>query len=407
MKTKAFLIPFVAVLAVLMVGIVSAQQTSINGFADIQSVTFNDVELKSGSTNMAAFSGEVVPVRVTFNANADAEDVKIRVEIYSGRQEISATTTRFNTVSGNTYTKLLSLQLPADLKEQTEDLTLYVRVYDANNDNTDTEETYVVNMQRESYEFKILSVDYNSEVSSGEVFPVSVVVKNQGFQRMDDGYVIVSIPELGISSRGYFGDLIATENCSDNCDNEEDSMQKVVYLKIPSNAKKGVYELQVMARNSDSSTTTTKLISVGGQTSTQVIAAVKNQDIKAGETAKYDLIIVNSGDDVKVFNIQTVSGTSLDVSAPSVVTVGPKSSTTVPITVKPADDAEVGTYTFSVDVDGEQVLFGANVTGKATTSSVVALTIVLVIIFVVLLIVLIVLLTRKDKPVEEVETSYY
>ena len=98
----------------------------------------------------------------------------------------------------------------------------------------------------------------------------------------------------------------------------------------------------------------------------------------------------------------------MDVSAPSVVTVGPDSSETVSILVSAKDDAKIGTYTFSVDVDGKQAVFGANVVGSSTSTSFVALTVVLVIIFLVLLAVLIVLLTtRKEKSTEEVETSYY
>ena len=420
MNTKTFLVPFLAVLTLLALSFVSA--TTL--LANIDSVTFNEVELElysGGSVNVAGFAGENVPVRVTFTSNVDSTDVKIKVEIYSGRDDFTASTGRFNVVDGNTYTKLLSVQLPDDLKQETKDLTLHVRIYDANNDNEDTEKSYVIKMQRESYEFDILSVDYNTEVSAGEFFPVVVVVKKTGFERADDGYVVVSIPELGVSSRGYFGYLSATETCTlsedyynnqiviENCDDDdEDSTQKTVYLKIPENAESGIYELQVKAYNSDSSTSVSNLIKVDTSASTQVLAAVKNQDMSAGETKTYDLIIVNSADNVKVYNLQAVSGTSLSVSAPSVVTVGPDSSTTVPITVTASSNAEVGTYTFSVDVDGQQVIFGANVTGSArASSSVVALTVILVIIFVVLLIVLLVLLTRKEKPIEEAETSYY
>jgi uncharacterized membrane protein len=203
------------------------------------------------------------------------------------------------------------------------------------------------------------------------------------------------------------GDLVSTESCDDNCD-EEDSVQKTVYLKMPENAEAGVYELDVTIYNKESESTVSRLIKVGSSGTTTVIAAAKSQDLKAGETKTYDLIVVNSAKSVKIFNIQTVSGNALSVSSPSVVTIGPDSSTTVPITVTASNDASVGTYTFTVDVDGQQVVFGANVTsGSAVSTSVVALTVILVIIFVVLLVVLIVLLTRKEKTIEEVETSYY
>ena len=71
------------------------------------------------------------------------------------------------------------------------------------------------------------------------------------------------------------------------------------------------------------------------------------------------------------------------------------------------DDAK-GTYPFTVEANGKLTSFNANVVGgQAVAMSAVVLTAILVVIFVVLLAVLIVLLTKKSKPVEEVETSYY
>lgn len=403
MNTKTFLVPILAVMALMLVGVASADNLA-SGVA----VSFNDVSLGS-STTMTGFSGDVVPVRVTFDAAKDMGDVRVKVSIEGTRDSVDASTARFDIISGNTYTKLLSLKLPADLKDTNQAFTLYVEVVSAEDR---TERTYTVSLQRESYTLDVLSVDYNSAVSAGEVFPISVVVKNLGFQRSDDIYVVASIPALGISSRAYAGDLIPVEDgfADNNNVNEEDSVQKVVYLKMPENAKAGVYDLEIKVYNSDTETTVRKTVGVGAGASAMVLAAVKNQDIRAGETKTYDLVIVNSANKVKVFNINAVSGTALSVSVPSVVTVGAGSSVTVPVTVRAANDAAVGAYTFSVNVDGETVVFGANVSGGSAggvSTSVVALTVVLVIIFVVLLIVLIVLLTRKEQPMEEVETSYY
>lgn len=402
MNTKAFLVPFLAALTLLLVASVSA-----GDLASGVTTEFNDVVLGSGIT-MAGMVDEVVPVRVTFEAIDDMSDVRVKVEMEGHRDDVEAETNRFDIVDGSTYTKLLNLRLPSDLDDDlTKEFTLYVSVVSSSDR---TEEVYTVKMQRESYDVEILSVDYG-EFSAGEVVPVTVVLKNTGFQRANDNYVVVSVPELGVSSRGYAGDLVPTETCDEDddnyCEDEEDSTQKTVYLKMPSNVPEGVYELEITAYNKDSETVMRKLVNMGSSGSTMVLAAVKNQDMRAGETKTYDLIVVNSADDVKVFNIQTVSGAALAVSAPSVVTVGPDSSETVQISVTASNDADVGAYTFSADVDGKQVVFGANVTGGSVSNSVVALTVVLVIIFVVLLIVLIVLLTRKEQPIEEVETSYY
>ena len=102
-----------------------------------------------------------------------------------------------------------------------------------------------------------------------------------------------------------------------------------MYLKIPSNAKSGVYDVVVKAYNADTSTTTTQSIKVDG-------SAVDNTQANA-----------------------TVQQNN------------------------------------------------ANATDKSVSVSAIVLTVLLVVIFVVLLVALIILLTRKDKQVEEVETSYY
>ncbi len=396
MKRNLLLIPFVVVLALFVTTFASAELvTDIN-------TDFNGVLLSADDT-MVGDVEDVVPIKVTFEAVDDVSDVRIKVYMEGHRDDVSVRTDRFDIENGVIYTKLLSLKLPSGSDDLSEKYTLYVEVVSQDGR---SEAEYTISMQRDSYAFEILSVDYSSRVKSGDVFPISVVVKNTGYNRMDDAYVVVSIPALGVSARGYVGDLIPTEDYIDY-DNEEDSMYRMVYLNVPAGVASGVYEMEIMAYNNDAETVETRLISVGESASTVVLAAVKNQDLNAGETVIYDLIIVNSADSVKVFTLNSVSGDVLSVSVPSVVTVGPDASETVSIAVTAAKNTEVGTYTFSVDVNGEQAVFGANVVGGSVSSSVIALTVILVIVFVVLLAVLVVLLTKKEKPIDEVETSYY
>ena len=317
MKRNLFLIPFVAVIALMIVGFASAD------LADDVWVEFNGEDI-GYDDNLASFAGDVVPVKVTFIAGEDADDVKIEVGIYDGRDDVDASTGRFNIVEGKRYTKLLSLKLPSDFDGELEEMTLSVEIRDDDYDTPNFIVDYRVSMQRESYELDILSVDYRSKVDAGDVFPVSVVVENNGYEFAEDNFVVVSIPALGISARGFIGDLDSIEDY-DNDNHEEDSVQKTVYLEIPEDAESGVYEMEVVVYNDDSKTTVGKLIGVSG--------------------------------------------------------------------VEPEDDTDV------IDDD--------NADKPSASASVVALTVVLVIIFVVLLAVLVVLLTRKEAPIEEVETSYY
>ncbi len=306
---------FVSLLAVLVmaIGFTSA-------LGSINTVEFNGVDLGSSVQNVAVSPGEVVPVWVQFTADEDASDVIIEVEI-KGRNGVSVSKEISDIEDGSTYPSLLRFQIPEVDDDLSEEFTLYVTV----SSNTDEiVKTYDVSLkvQRESYNIEILSVDYNSRVEAGDSVPVSVVLKNTGYNRADDVYVIASIPSLSLATRGYAGDLIPTEDYEDYED-EEDSVEELVGLQIPADAESGVYELVIKAYNKDSIVEISKLISVDG--------------------------------------------------------------------VDPADS-------------GLEVLDGES---ESVSTSVIALTVILVIIFVVLLAVLVVLLTKKEKPIEEVETSYY
>ncbi|MBP7708116.1 hypothetical protein KA107_00385 [Candidatus Pacearchaeota archaeon] len=404
MKKTAFMIALVAVLAVFMFGLSSAA-TVVSSEA-IVSVDGIELNHQHNNLTLATFAGETVPVRVYFTAVSDAKDVKVEVELSSGNYDSSDSFFVGNVINDSRVyrTGVMNIDLPANLKDTTKDLYLRVTIT-ADGFNTYSTE-YAINVQRNSYQLDVLSLDFDNTVSAGQTVPVSVVIKNRGFENSDDGFVTVSIPELGISAKGYFGDLVAIEDCSDDC-NKDDSVMKVLNLRIPDNAKAGVYNMVVKVYDAESVTTVTDAIKVDGSVATQVVTTQSSQDIKTGETKTYDLILVNSGDNVAVYRLSAVSGSELSVSVPTVVTVDAGSSKTVQVTVTAASDADKGVYPFIVDVNGDRTTFNANVTGNSLSVSTIALTVVLVIVFVVLLVVLIVLLTKKDKPAEEVETSYY
>ncbi|MBT9145749.1 MAG: hypothetical protein DDT42_01626 [candidate division WS2 bacterium] len=397
MKTKTLLVSIVALLAVFLVGAVSAAEVTNN-----MVVSFKDVQLNNFN-NTVGYVGETVPVRVTFTSAVDAKDARIRVWISGHRDDVASTTRRLTLLRGNVYTELLNLRLPASLDLTDQDYLLHVEVSESVNY---TRETFPIVMQRESYELKLLSVDYNLDVAAGSTIPVMVVVKNTGFQRNDDVYVIVAVPELKISARAYLEDLVAVEDCDEGCD-DKDSVSKILNLKIPENANVGIYDMTVTVYNSDSRTVEKRVLKVSVPATSNLVATTRNQDIKAGETKTYDLVIVNSDNSIKVYTLSAVSSSALEVSVPSMVTVAPQSAYIVPVTIKAKSGADLGSYTFTVSVNGQQTSFVANVVKGSTSNGVVALTIILAVIFVALLVLLVVLLFKREKKVEEVENSYY
>ncbi len=412
MKTKTLLFPIVALLAVFLVGAVSADNANsvVNGDAIVQ---LNGISINHAnhSWTLAPFAGEVIPVKVLFTANKSAENVKVRVEVSNGNQEFSDSYFIGDTYNdGRLYTTgIMNLRIPSRLDDLDERVRIDVTI---SADKIDTyTETYYIAAQRESYKLEILSVDYGLDAAAGSTIPIMVVVKNRGSHDSGDTYLTVSVPELGISAKAYLDEIASIENCSNGC-NRRDSVSKILNLNIPSNAKEGIYEVVVTAWNYDTKIVEKGILKVGKSSSStpSTVATNKEQDLKAGETKSYDLVIVNSDNSVKVYTLSVVSNSNLDVTVPSTVIVNPQSASTVKVDVKVKNGAEAGRHTFGVLVNGEQTTFVANVNKKGTGTSsagVIALTVLLAIIFVALLVLLIVLLFQREKKVEEVETSYY
>ncbi|MEK6918436.1 MAG: hypothetical protein AABW73_00165 [Nanoarchaeota archaeon] len=399
-----------AIVLVAVVGFATAGTGSLG--VSILNVELNGVDvsgvLNGGSMNVVGFNEGTIPIEVSFTAQEDASDVRVKAWIGGHRSSLESSSSRFNMVNGSTYHQEFDLKLPSDVKDS-ESYTLYIRLESKTGYH---EESFSIKVQRESYDLRILSVEFDNSVNAGDTLAVDVVLKNRGYERLDDTYVTVSIPELGVSKRSYFGDLTPSDE-KDETD-KEDAVLGRMYVNIPSDAKAGVYSVEVSAHNSDSDARVSQTLAVGGSVgSTRVIAPVMSKVVAKGSEVSYDLILVNSGSKIGVYEIsaETSDGLNVRVDEP-VVTVSSGSSKTVRVTVMPTSS---GSKSFAVNVykDGtliERVPFVADVSGSSSWNgnNAVVLTVVLAIVFVVLLVILIVLLTKKPaKESEEFGESYY
>ena len=420
---KAILVSIIAVIALMTLTFVSASTGSLT---DNWEVRVDDM-IVDGSTVTGIEAGQTIPIKVVFTALDCTEDVKVKAEIDYKDADIEDRTDRFDIVEGSTYTKRLSLELPADI-DPTEELTLTVTITDG--DETDTEE-YTILLQRESYNIEVLDVDAPTEATAGEVIALDIVLKNWGMHDLEDVFVKASIPELGVQKKVYFGDLDPLDECEsveNACDDDEedckyyfkdcdweDSAVKRIYLTIPENAKSGVYNLEVEAYNSEATQTAKKSLAISGvEGASSVLTGTSSKGLSIGGEAAYDIVIVNAGSKMKVYTLTPEQSKGLIVTVDPVVTVPADSSRTVRVAVKATESADEGTQLVKINVESEgqlvqQAVLSANVekSSMPVTNSVVVLTIVLVIVFVVLLIILIVLLTKRPASVETEETSYY
>ena len=359
--------------------------------------------------NPSVVAGETVAVKVSFTALEDATDVRVKAEIEGDKDSVDAVTKSFDVESGFTYKKTLTIEVPFELKDKTSDnVTLTIRIW--NGDFESEYEDLTIRVQRPSYNLVVKSVSTTQSVDAGETFPVDIVLKNMGYNDLEDVYVTVRIPALSVERTSYFGDLVPMESCSDDDDcDEDDTVSGRLFLEVPYTAEAGVYTLEVEVTNDDVTSKVAKQIIIENDLSENVIVMTSGKTVAVGEDAEYSLLLVNPTNSLKVYKIVAESNGDLSSSVESTVVAVPAgSSKTVTVTAKAASEGE---YNFNVNVlSGEklvsQVALSLKAEGKAV-NPIVVLTVVLAIIFLVLLVVLIVLISKKPQKSEEFGESYY
>ncbi|MGY4884041.1 MAG: hypothetical protein ACP5NZ_00490 [Nanobdellota archaeon] len=362
--------------------------------------------------NPSVIAGEEVAIKVTFTAANFGEDfqqsdVRIRAELEGDKDSVYAVSTPFDVESEHTYTRTLKLKVPYELKDDlSEDVTLSVRIW--NGDYETEYENILVRVQRPSYNPVVKSISTPQSVDAGETFPVDILLKNLGYNDLEDLYVTVGIPTLGVQKTAYFGDLVAQESCTDDCE-EEDTVSGRIYLEIPYGVEAGVYTLEVSVENDDVEADFARQIAIENNLPENVIVTSTGKTVAVGEEAEYTLLLVNPTNSLVVYKV--IAESSGDVSSSvdgAVVAVPAGSSKTVTVTAKAKSEGE---YNFDVNVFSndklvEKTTLNLKAEGKAV-NPIVVLTVVLAIIFLVLLVVLIVLIGRKPQKTEEFGESYY
>jgi hypothetical protein len=406
MNTKNVLVSFLALVSVLFV---IATVSAADPLATINSVEVDGIDVND---DPAVVTDDTLTVRVEFTSLVNASDITVEVEIEGDKKDVKAETSSFDVESDQRYRKLLKLEIPFDLKDT---LSGFVDLnVEVSGDGYKTEDTYTLRVQREAYDASIKSIGVPQVIKAGETFPVDVVLKNLGYNDLDDLYVSASIPALGVERTSFFGDLVALE-CDDDdtamdnygvdverkCnEDDEDTLNRRLFLQVPYGVESGIYALEVVVENDDT-------------VSSEVLQVVVSNAFSSGNfiVSGDDLLIVNPTNDVVVYRLVPESTSKLSVSVSEDLVAVPAGSSKVVHVEATGDSA--GTYTYSVNVfsvDGvllDSITFSKSVDGTDATSPIVILTVILAIIFIVLLIVLIVLIGKKPEKTEEFGESYY
>lgn len=409
MNAKRLLVSFCAfAIAIFLVATVSASNIANNVAVNVDDINVYNNNVYTNAASVIA--GDSVTIEVFFTADMDNTDVRVKATLEGDKVDVSSLSKTFDVEDGKTYKKTLTLKVPFELKDQLSDnANLNIKI-SSGSDKTEAEDI-VLRVQRPSYNPVVKSVTTSQTIDAGETFPVDIVLKNLGYNELDDVYITVSIPELGVQKTAYFGDIVELEDfCNPNDDDCDDTVSGRIFLELPYSVKAGAYTLDVTVENDDVIGTVEKQINVKNDISQNVIVATSSQSATVGQSAEYTLLLVNPTNSLKVYNVVPTSTSTVSTSADqSVVAVPAGSSKTVTIT---ANANTAGEYNFDVSVlSGDKIVdtvtLNLSAEGSKTASPIVVLTVVLAIIFLVLLVVLIVLIGKKPKKSEEFGESYY
>ncbi len=393
-KQKTFWISFLMIASVLAVMAFASASVSVI------SIKVNSLDVYPYS-NLSLIAGSSVPITVTFNSSSNEQNVRMRAEFQGANGDVRNEVFVGDIEANKTYIQSLSLTVPSNIDGINDNLPLVITIWNGDG-NLVTPVQILLYEQRQSYNVGVMSLNTVDSANAGTLLPVNVVLKNTGYNKLNDVYVTVSIPALGLQRTAYFGDIQNPTNSNN------DTATGTIYLQLPYNASPGTYTVQAEVRNSYIDLTSSDAFVINNDFQNNVIADNLQQTSGVGQDVTFNLEIVNPTNNIKVYQIVPTTIPGVTMTIDTIATVPAGSSKTVPLTVR---TSSAGNYNLTVNVfSGQQITGNVNLslTSQGSGSNpIVILTIVLAIIFVVLLVVLLVLVTKKPKKQEGLSESYY
>lgn len=307
-----------------------------------------------------------IEVKVEIMANTDMNDVSVEAEIFGdNHNHLSDASETFNVKNQTLYIKELELDLPAVMDRDNYDL----RVTVAGRTGAVKTYNYPLNVDTKKDSVVISDVTFNpsNEIIAGRALLTVVRVKNVGSDDQDSVKVKVSIPELDVYAVDYIDELESDDSVS----SEE------MYMRIPSTAKSGDYDVKVTVEYDDGYKDTEKeyTITVVGESAAeptqpgtqptqpgtqpasgaiQITAGPQTQDTARGQGgAIYPVSVTNPTSSAKSLTLG-VAGVeafgTVKISPSTLLVVQPGATETFYVYVSANEDATLGQHTFGVEV---------------------------------------------------------
>ncbi len=374
MKGKLLGLIMLFLVSVLAINIVSALPTVTELKMD------GDVISPFGGETIEMERGQEFDIKVRLTAATDEKNIEISAEVlgyeYSDKEPIMDNVHTFDLDANDTAFKTLSLKLPDKMDKDYYDLRIRV----ASRTGGTQEMLYRLHLKGVRHDIVIKDVVFspNDEVVGGRALLSTVRVKNVGEKDEEGIKVSVAIPALGLEASDYIDELEA----------DESTTSEELYLRVPTCAESGVYDVIVTVEFDEGyeSVTMQKTIAIvesevcapvtedGGKT---IITVPESQNVAKGTGGVvFPITITNLGKSAKTYTL-AVSGVDafgtyrIDPSSVIVVKGGEAKSAYVYITAN--DNAQAGEKVFAIDVstdgDSKQITLKANVVEQQSAAS--------------------------------------
>jgi len=383
---------------------------------NIKDVKINDV---SADSVAQVERGEQVPIEVWVTGTGNKDNVRVDVEIDGYEHgSIDDRTEIFEVESGVTYKKTLYLDIPSDI-DASETYTLKVEVSDKSDSVT---EEYDVRVREARHDVVIQDVIFrpSSSIEADAALFTTVRLENLGYKKEEDIKVSLIIPDLGVSTSDYLDELITQTQEDDKNRDDESSGDVELFVRIPSDAKTGDYEVEIEVSYNRGHTVLreTKTLHVSGTSGSVLPDSMVSVDstsktVKSGEEAIYKIMFANFNGEKAVYSVE-VAGVGTFASAsvnPAFVTIQPEETGELYVKLSVNENVQSGNYPFTVKIKSagqtvKELNLEANVQGTSAGSLKSALQIgfaILAIILVVLGLIIAFRKLREDEGEEDLE----
>lgn len=302
----------------------------------LEAVNVNGVSI-SDYDSIQVMNGEEIKVTMRFNVFENLNDARLMVFIEGYEHSTLVSSTEiFSVKEGVTYTKSLTLKLPADMNSEKE---YKLRIVGANDLSGLTYKEYslYVDSQRHRVDILDLIMTPSSGVEAGQNMVASVRLKNRGQNIQDSVKVSINVPALNIKESSYVSNL--GKDVSVTSDD--------MLLYIPQDAKAGNYEVEIMLSYNNGYTATVDkytltVISSKIVSEKKLLVSIPSTiDLKGNEAKSFELVIANPNSDSKPISISVLENTWANVEInPSLIMVQGGASETFKISVTPKSGIE-------------------------------------------------------------------